>query len=88
MYAEVFKSLTVFAVIALALDLTTIVLTIKCLSNFGRGLSQAMDRSKTEHKAVMATGASYAASFGDKELLPLSSNCTLKLPSQPRVSLD
>ncbi|CAO1619597.1 unnamed protein product [Parajaminaea phylloscopi] len=87
-YAEVFKSLTVFAVIALALDLATIALTIRCLTNFGRGLRQAMDRSKTERKAAMAAGASYAASFGGKELLPLSSSSTVNLPSQPRVSLD
>lgn len=88
LYAEVYKSLTVFAVIALVLDLATITLSVRCLANFGRGLSHAMDRAKTERQAALAAGVPYSASFGGKDLLPLSSQSTLHLPSQPRVSLD
>lgn len=87
-YAEVYKSLTVFAVIALALDVATITLSVRCLANFGRGLRQAMDRAKTERKAALAVGMPYSHSSNGKDLLPLSSSSTLNLPAQPRVSLD
>lgn len=89
LYAEVYKSLTVFCVLALALDVSTMILGVRCLTNFGRGLCQAMDRAKNERKAATAVGM-HPSGFGGsgKDLLPLSSNSTLHLPAQPRISLD
>lgn len=89
-YAEVYKSLTVFCVLALGLDISTIILSIRCLANFGRGLSQAMDRANAERKAALAAGIVHPG-FGSatgKDLLPLQSSSTLNIPAQPRVSLD
>lgn len=89
LYAEVYKSLTVFCVLALALDISTIILGIRCTMNFGRGLCQAMDRAKKEEKAASAVGMHPPGYGGSgKDLLPLSSSSTLHLPSQPRISLD
>ena len=82
-YAEVYKSLTVFAVIALALCFSTAILSIRCTLNFGKGLCRAMDRARTERKASV-----HQRTVSSKDMLPLSSSSTLHLPIQPRISLD
>lgn len=91
-YAEVYKSLTVFCVLALVLVFCTLVLTVRCILNFGRGLSQAMDRHSAEKKKAREEGIVMMQhpGYGEsrKELLPFTSSSTLHLPAQPRVSLD
>lgn len=93
-YAEVYKSLTVFCVVDLCLTIATAILSVRCLLNFNKGLKQAMDRAKMERKAARDAGF-YSPSNGfvgggtpGKDLLPLSSSSTIHLPAQPRISLD
>jgi hypothetical protein len=50
-YRDVYKSLTVFSVLALALLLATFIITIRCMLNFDIGLKAAMARSQEERKA-------------------------------------
>ncbi|CAO1630483.1 unnamed protein product [Sympodiomycopsis kandeliae] len=93
-YLEVYKSLTVFCVIALCLTLSTAILSLRCMLNFKRGLQQSMDRAKLERKSAQAAGIrpafnGFVGASGSKgDLLPLSSNSTVHLPAQPRISLD
>lgn len=50
-YKDVYKSLTVFSVLALILLLATFMMTIRCMMNFDIGLKAAMARSAEERKA-------------------------------------
>lgn len=101
-YKEVYKSLTVFSVLALALLFATALVSIRCLLNFDMGLKGAMTRSAAQeahakhnhhHQAQYSHGTSamsISAPYGTKGMLPLRSNSTLGLErtNNPRLSLD
>lgn len=56
-YKEVYKSLTVFTVLALGLLLATFIMSIRCLMNFDMGLKGAMARSAEERKLAKEGGS-------------------------------
>lgn len=55
-YQEVYKSLTVFTVLALCLLVATFGMSIRCLFNFDMGLKGAMTRSAEEKKLARLHG--------------------------------
>lgn len=55
-YQEVYKSLTVFTVLALCLLFATFIMTIRCLMNFDMGLKGAMTRNAEERRLARLSG--------------------------------
>lgn len=55
-YQEVYKSLTVFTILALCLLFATFIMTIRCLMNFDIGLKNAMTRTAEERKLAKESG--------------------------------
>ncbi|PWN32441.1 uncharacterized protein FA14DRAFT_161879 [Meira miltonrushii] len=66
-YRDVYKSLTVFSVLALILLLATFLMTIRCMMNFDIGLKAAMARSAEEKKA--SKGDELASSNGHEPVI-------------------
>lgn len=66
-YRDVYKSLTVFSVLALILLLATFMMTIRCMLNFDIGLKAAMARSAEERKANK--GEELASSNGHEPVI-------------------
>ena len=55
-YLEVYKSLTVFTVLALCLLVATFIMSVRCLMNFDMGLKGAMTRSEEEKRLAREAG--------------------------------
>lgn len=66
-YKEVYKSLTVFTILALCLLFATFVMTIRCLMNFDIGLKSAMTRTAEERKLAKESGI-YSSSEGGMDI--------------------
>lgn len=79
-YEDVYKSLTVFSALAIALTLVTTAMSIICLRHFGKGLKEAMNRTAAETQRLAAGGGGSASAYitgyhqGGKQMdmLPLS----------------
>jgi hypothetical protein len=54
-YQEVYKSLTVFTVLALCLLFATFIMTVRCLMNFDMGLKGAMTRNAEERRLARSS---------------------------------
>ncbi len=89
LYKEVYKSLTVFSTLSMLLLLITAVMTIQCMLNFGRGLKNAMSRSRQD-RAAAAAGADngYWSATTARRCLPTATAAPSVLHLQPRLSLD
>ncbi|PWN51917.1 hypothetical protein IE53DRAFT_29439 [Violaceomyces palustris] len=85
-YKEVFKSLTVFSVLAITLLLVTFAMTLRCLCNFGRGLKMAIARRR-DNPYPIADGQ-FIVGYDGKALTPLTDGSTSVLHLQPRLSID
>jgi hypothetical protein len=55
-YKEVYKSLTVFTVLALGLLVATFIMSVRCLMNFDMGLKGAMARTEEAQKLAKEGG--------------------------------
>lgn len=89
LYKEVYKSLTVFSTLSMLLLLITAVMTIQCMLNFGRGLKNAVSRTRKD-RAAAAAGANsgYLVGYDGKALAHLGDGSSSVLHLQPRLSLD
>jgi len=63
-YQEVYKSLTVFTILALCLLFATFVMTIRCLMNFDMGLKGAMTRNAEERRLARQSATDHSVSNG------------------------
>lgn len=93
-YKEVYKSLTVFSVLALALLAATVLMSIRCLLNFGKGLKGAMARSdeekrrrKTEEPTVPVISSPYHVDSAGKPRYPLPQRMQYGSPQNQAIAL-
>ncbi|SNX81674.1 uncharacterized protein MEPE_00379 [Melanopsichium pennsylvanicum] len=89
LYKEVYKSLTVFSTLSMLLLLITAVMTVQCVINFGRGLKNAIARTRKDRAAIAAgPDSGYLVGYDGKTLTHFGDGSTSVLHLQPRLSLD
>ncbi|KAN0063059.1 hypothetical protein ACQY0O_004222 [Thecaphora frezii] len=86
LYAEVYKSLTTFSLLAILLLIVTACMTVRCTHNFGRGLKNAIERNSRDKQLASQSGL--IVGYDGKALTPLGDGSTSVLHLQPRLSID